>query len=80
MLSFITFKDAPEQIEIVADERGLQELIDYLTFLKKSKDHMHLTIDNEINAFRSNNERKGKTLYSKSVRLEYCKTESWLNS
>ena len=30
MLSFITYKNIPEQIEIVGDSQGIQELIDYL--------------------------------------------------
>lgn len=34
MLSFISFKDDSEQIGIVADERGVTELIEYLEYVK----------------------------------------------
>ncbi|MDR1876330.1 MAG: hypothetical protein LBQ84_01755 [Flavobacteriaceae bacterium] len=44
MLSFITYKDLPEQIEIVADRQGIEELIQYLKEIKRDKDHMHLLI------------------------------------
>lgn len=77
MLSFITFKDAPEQLEIVADDKGLQELIDYLKEIKKDKDHMHLTIDTELNPYPILGERKEKTLFAKQVRLEYNDTSHW---
>jgi len=71
MLSFITFNDAPEQLEIVADDKGIDELILYLKDIKKNKDHMHLTLGNELEAIPIYEERKGKTLIAKHVRLEY---------
>lgn len=77
MLSFITFRDAPEQLEIVADDQGIQELIQYLEGIKKNKDHMHLIIDSEINPFPISGKREGKTLFAKHVRLEYCDSISW---
>lgn len=77
MLSFITFKDAPEQLEIVADDHGIKNLIEYLEGIKKGKDHMHLVIDNEINPFPISKNRKGKTLFAKHVRLEYLKSTLW---
>ena len=77
MISFITFKDAPEQLEIVVDEQGIKELIVYLEYVKKSKDHMHLTIGSEINPFPIHGIRKGKTLYAKHVRLEFCDSKAW---
>lgn len=77
MLSFITFKDAPEQLEIIADEIGLQDLIDYLESIKKSKDHMHLTIQSEIDPYKIEGKRNGLTFYAKHVRLEFLDTTSW---
>lgn len=78
MLSFITFTDAPEQIEIVGDDAGLLDLILYLEGVRKGKDHMHLTIDSELNPFPIGPARKDKTLFVKHARIEYAKTESWL--
>ena len=77
MLSFITYKDAPEQLEIVADDQGIEDLIQYLEGVKKEKDHMHLTIDSEINPYPISIEREGKTLYAKHVRLEFNETKEW---
>ena len=77
MLSFITYKDAPEQLEIVGDSNGLQELINYLESIRESKDHMHLTIDSEIDPYPISGDRKGKTIFAKHVRLEYSDTDSW---
>lgn len=77
MLSFITFKDAPEQLEIVADDQGIEELINYLEGIKRDQDHMHLIIDSEINPYPISQMREGKTLYAKHVRLEYSSTSSW---
>ena len=71
MLSFITFKDAPEQLEIVADSKGIEELIDYLNDIKKYKDHIHLILGNELEEIAISEERKGKTLIAKHVRIEY---------
>lgn len=48
MLSFITYRDAIEQVEIIADEQGIDELISYLNYIKVNKDHMHLTIGSEL--------------------------------
>ena len=42
MLSIITYKNIPEQIEIVADTEGINELFEYLESVMISKDHMHL--------------------------------------
>lgn len=67
MLSFITFKDATEQLEIVTDEKSITELIEYLNSIKKSKDHMHLIIGNELDEIPIYGERLGKTLNAKHV-------------
>lgn len=77
MLSFITFKDAPEQLEIIADEQGINELIEYLEFVKKSKDHMHLIEGNELDKYQVEGQRRNKTLSAKHVRIEYNSEESW---
>lgn len=78
MLSFITFKDAPEQLEIIADEQGINDLISYLEDIKKQKDHLHLTIDTELNQYPIGEARKGKTLYAKQVRLQYAESITWI--
>ena len=77
MLSFITYKNIPEQIEIVGDSQGIQELIDYLEPVKNSKDHMHLIIDSEINYFPIAEKMKGVTTYAKQVLLQFNESESW---
>lgn len=77
MLSFITYKEVPEQLEIIGDSEGLQELIDYLIAIQDSKDHMHLTIDSEINPYPISEKMKGTTSFAKHVRLEYNDTNSW---
>lgn len=77
MLSFITFIDAPEQLEIVADNKGIEELISYLEEIKKNNDHTHLIIDSEIDPFPITGNRKGKTLFAKHVRLEHLDTKEW---
>ncbi|MGZ5243994.1 MAG: hypothetical protein ACXWDO_00850 [Bacteroidia bacterium] len=77
MLSFITFKDAPEELEIVADEQGIEDLIQYLQGIKNQKDHMHLIIDSEIDPYPIGEMMKGKTLYAKHVRLEFSPSKAW---
>jgi len=76
MLSFITYKDAPE-IEIVADDQGIDDLILYLQGIKKEKDHMHLIIDSEIDNYPIPDARKGSVIIIKQVRLEYGQTGQW---
>ena len=69
--------DAIEHVEIVADEQGIHDLIQYLLSIKNDKDHMHLIIDSEINSFPISGLRKGKTFFAKHVRLEFAATEAW---
>lgn len=76
MLSFVTYKDAIQQVEIIADETGIDELIQYLQFVKKSKDHMHLIIDSELDPIEIKGDRINKTHYAKHVRIEYLKAGS----
>lgn len=77
MLSFITYKEAPGQIEIVADDQGIEDLILYLQGIKKGKDHMHLTIDSEINNYPIPFDRKKSVIVIKQVRLEYAEANQW---
>jgi hypothetical protein len=77
MLSFITYQNIPEQLEIVADEKGIEDLIFYLQSIRNAKDHMHLTIDSEINPYPLPTNRSNVT-FAKSVRLEFANTDSWL--
>lgn len=72
MLSFITFTDAPEQIEIYADENGIEELINYLKLVNRDRDHMHLFIDNELDPIEFTEDRQGKSLYAKHVRIQFA--------
>ena len=75
MLAFITYIDAPEEVEIVADETGFNELIQYLQSVKNNKDHMHLVIDTELSPYPIAEIREGKTLYAKHVRIEFFKPD-----
>jgi len=77
MLSFITYKNHPEQIEIVGDENGLQKLIFYLNEVKRSKDHIHLIIGSEIDEFPIPEVRKSIVGSAKAVRIEYGKNKDW---
>ncbi|MBD2703324.1 hypothetical protein IC229_21950 [Spirosoma sp. BT702] len=76
MLSFIGYTDAKEQIEIVADEQGIDDLILYLQGIKEGKDHMHLIVDSEIDAYPVSSSKAGVTVI-KHVRLEYANREQW---
>lgn len=77
MLSFITYKHHPEELEIVADEEGLQNLIHYLTSIRTGKDHMHLIVGAEIDEFPIPEERKNVVCSAKSVRLEFSESKKW---
>jgi len=79
MLSFIGYTDAKEQIEIVADEQGIDDLILYLQGIKEGRDHMHLIINSEIDSYPVSNPKTEVTVI-KHVRLEYADTEQWLLS
>ncbi|HEV7332741.1 MAG TPA: hypothetical protein VGN63_17005 [Flavisolibacter sp.] len=68
---------APDQIEIIADDSGVDDLILYLQSIKKDKDHMHLIIDSEINAFPIEEEQKEKVIIIKHVRLQYSSSSEW---
>ncbi|MEO6454406.1 MAG: hypothetical protein ABIN97_10055 [Ginsengibacter sp.] len=80
MISFITYTNANEQIEIIADKQGIEDLIFYLEGIKKDKDHMHLVIDNELNNYPISNERKEQVVLIKHVRLQYADSLEWENS
>lgn len=76
MLSFITYKNAPE-VEIVADDQGIDDLILYLQSIKRGKDHMHLIMDSEINDYPIPAERGNIVVNIKQVRIEYADTNDW---
>ncbi len=71
MLTFINFTQAPEQIEIEADETGINDLIDSLNYVLKSKGHIHLTIDTELNEATISENRKSIIKTVKSVTIRY---------
>lgn len=77
MLSFITYKSAPEQIEIVGDKLGLQALIDYLESVKNAQDHMHLIFESEINDYPISQEQQHEVVIIKHVRVEFSDTDTW---
>ena len=77
MLSFIVYKTALEELEIVADSQGIDDLIHYLQGIKKAKDHMHLIIGSEINEYPINDDRKDIVDFAKQVRIEYADTNQW---
>ena len=79
MLSFIGYTGAKEQIEIVADEQGIDNLILYLQAIEEGKDRMHLIIDSEIDSYPVSNS-KTEVNVIKHVRLEYANTEQCLLS
>jgi hypothetical protein len=77
MLSFISYNNSKDQIEIIADQHGIEDLILYLKAIKKDKDHMHLIIDGEINNYPIIEERKDQVIIIQQVRLQYAKSEEW---
>ena len=77
MLSFILYKNGVEQLEIIADNQGIDDLIHYLESIKVQKDHMHLIIGSEINEFPINYNRKDIVTFAKHVRIEYEDTKQW---
>lgn len=48
MISF-EIDESKEGIEVYLDEKGIEELIGYLNFIKKEDEHMHLIAGNELN-------------------------------
>jgi len=73
MLSFIMYKDALEQLEIVADEEGLDDLILYLQSVRRSKNHMHLIIDSELDPYPLS---KDNVYFARSVKIEFEDTKN----
>jgi hypothetical protein len=70
MLTVVLFKDAPEQIEILVDSKGVDGLVQYLTFVRDRKDHMHLNVDCEIDPLVMPGIRIG-VFHAKHVRIEF---------
>jgi len=77
MLSFITYTRSTDQIEIIADQVGIDDLINYLEGIKEEKDHMHLIIDSEINNYPILKERENEVIIIKHVRLQYADSSEW---
>jgi 16S rRNA G527 N7-methylase RsmG len=66
MISF-EIDESKEGIEVYLDEKGIEELISYLNYIKKENEHMHLTGGNELN---ENILREGNKII-KHVKLIY---------
>jgi hypothetical protein len=73
MLAFINFKEAPEQLEIEVDNDGINDLIQYLQFVEKSRDHIHLTIDTELSKSQIPEERQSFVSIVKAVTIRFIK-------
>jgi hypothetical protein len=48
MIGFQGFKDSKDSVFLVLDNEGIDELIDYLNFIKNIDSSMHLNIGNEL--------------------------------
>ncbi len=48
MIAFQGFKDSKDSIFLVLDNEGIDELIDYLNFIKNVDSSMHLNEGNEL--------------------------------
>jgi len=77
MISVITYKNAPEEIEIIADDRGVDDLMLYLKGIKEDKDHMHLVIDSEIDKYPIPQERKDQITIIEHIRLQFASCNDW---
>ena len=71
MLSFISYKRAHEQLEIIVDDKGIDELIDYLESVKEDKDHLHLTIGTELDDYDIPEGRENILTTAKKVTIYY---------
>lgn len=71
MITFINYKNIPEQLEIIVDKQGIEELIEYLNFVKQSEDHIHLTLGTELNEYPE--KLQEDVINAKSVKLEFYK-------
>lgn len=77
MLSFVTYGQDPYNLEVLVDDQGIDDLISYLTNLKKDRDHMHLIMGNELNDYPLPEDRKEIVFTAKHVRLEYNNSAQW---
>lgn len=66
MIAFQGFKKSKDSVFIVLDNEGIDELIDYLNFIKNSDSSMHL---NEGNELVSNNDIDDDMYYIPHVKL-----------
>lgn len=48
MISIELEQGNKESVEIYLDENGIDELINYLGYIKHNKDHFHLLVGNEL--------------------------------
>ena len=51
MISLQGFKDSKNSIHLLLDSEGIDELIDYLTFIKNEDSSFHLNEGNELSNF-----------------------------
>lgn len=77
MLSFVTYGQDPYNLEVLFDDQGIDDLISYLTNLKKDRDHTHLIVGNELDDYPLPEDRKEIVFIAKHVRLEYNSSVQW---
>lgn len=77
MFSIIIDKEVPEDIDILLDDSGIEELINYLKFIQKEKDHMHLVVGNELDVYPIVEKIKEEVINVKHARLQYMDSKKW---
>jgi hypothetical protein len=73
MLKFILSKGAPEEIEVLFDDAGAEALKEYIDWVIKHRDHMHLLIDGELDPVSPTPPEGLNVFHAKHVRLGYEK-------
>lgn len=71
MLSFVTYKNIPEQLEIIVDKQGVEDLISYLKNVMEKKDHLHLIIDTELDKYSIPEGREEILSYARKVTIYF---------
>jgi hypothetical protein len=64
----IEVDSSKEGIEIIVDSEGVDELIRYLLYIKKMKDHYHLLVGNELSE---------EIISSKNTLVKHAKLVYW---
>jgi len=64
----IELDESKEGVEIFLDELGIDEMINYLQFIKSKNEHMHLVAGGELNETLMN--KKNERI--KHAKLIYC--------